>query len=427
MSESYREMWSQLGLNLEAHDALLSVLGGAYGDIYLKQTNRPSAMGYFDFVMTEVHGLRVKELMDARAAGRKVVGSFCVFVPEELILGVDGISVGLCAGAEFAFDKAETILPRNTCALIKSMFGFNLGKVCPYMEASDMIVGENTCDGKKKAYEEFGKLVQNLYVMDLPQMKSGSGRELLRAEYKKFMIALEKLSGKKITTESLKTGIRTANAKRQAMRRLAEARRADPAPISGLDALLANQLFFFDDPVRFTVSVNKLADELEARAKKGQGVFPQGRPRVIISGCPMAIPNWKLPMVIESSGAVVVGEESCVGERGSRWMTSETGDTVEALLDNLVERYFQIDCAIFTPNPSRLEQVKKMVRDYNAQGVIHYGLQFCQPYQMESGNVARELEKAGIPALTLETDYSQEDVGQLNTRVGAFVEMIKKG
>ncbi len=425
MSEQYRAMWSKLGLNLEAHDALLGVLGNAYQDIYLAQKNRPEAMGYFDFVMTEVHGLRVKELDDARAAGRKVIGSFCVFVPEELILAVDGISVGLCTGAEFGFDLAEEIVPRNTCALIKSAFGFSLGKVCPYMESSDMIVGENTCDGKKKAYEEFDKLVDNLYVMDIPQMKSEAGKALLKAEYQKFMKALEDLSGKRVTVEGLKAGIKMVNRKRQAMRRLAEVRKADPAPISGLDALLINQLFFFDDPARFADSVNKLADELEQRAKKGEGTFRKGLPRVIVSGCPMAIPNWKLPMVIESAGAVIVGEESCVGERGARWMTTEEGDSVEALLDNIVERYFNIDCALFTPNPSRLDQVKKMVKEYNAKGVIHYCLQFCQPYQMESGNMVRELEKIGVHALAVETDYSQEDAGQLKTRVEAFLEMIK--
>jgi benzoyl-CoA reductase/2-hydroxyglutaryl-CoA dehydratase subunit BcrC/BadD/HgdB len=425
MSEQYREMWSKLGLNLEAHDALLGVLGKAYQDIFLAQQNRPEAMGYFDFVMTEVHGLRVKELNDARATGRKVIGSFCTFVPEELILAVDGISVGLCAGAEFAFDRAELLLPRNTCALIKSAFGFSLGKVCPYMESSDMIVGENTCDGKKKAYEEFGKLVKNLYVMDLPQMKSEAGRALLKTEYKKFMKALEDLSGKKITAEGLKAGIKTVNLKRKVMRRVVEARKADPAPISGLDALLANQLFFFDDPARFTGSVNKLADELEARAKSGKGAFAKGRTRVVVSGCPMAIPNWKLPMVIESAGAVVVGEESCVGERGARWMTSEDGNSVETLLDNIVDRYFKIDCAIFTPNQSRLDQVKKMVKDYNAKGVIHYCLQFCQPYQMETGNLVRELEKAGVHTLAIETDYRSEDAGQLKTRIEAFLEMIK--
>jgi benzoyl-CoA reductase/2-hydroxyglutaryl-CoA dehydratase subunit BcrC/BadD/HgdB len=422
----YTKMWSELGLDLKGHDALLSVLGGAYTDIFLSQKNRPEGMKYFDFVMSEVHGLRIKELMDAKAQGRKVIGSYCVFVPEELILAVDGVSVGLCAGAEFNFEGAEAVLPRNTCSLIKSAFGFKLGKVCPYLEASDVIVGENTCDGKKKSYEILAPLVKDLYIMDLPQMKTDTGKALLKEEYRKFMAKLESVSGKKITAESLQKGIDIVNAKRKAVKRLAGIRAADPAPISGLDALLVNQVFFYDDPIRFTDSVNKLCDELEDRVKNVIGVFAQGTTRVLVSGCPMAVPNWKLPMLIESSKAVIVGEESCVGERGTRWLTEPKGNTVDAILDSITERYFRIDCAVFTPNPSRVEYVKEMAKKYHAQGVIHYSLQFCQPYIMESGPVEKELEKSGVPTLRLETDYSQEDAGQLKTRIEAFVERLKK-
>jgi hypothetical protein len=64
MSEDYRSMWADLGLDLEAHDALLGVLSQAYQDIYLAQKNRPEGMGYFDFVMSEVHGLRIRESLD---------------------------------------------------------------------------------------------------------------------------------------------------------------------------------------------------------------------------------------------------------------------------------------------------------------------------------------------------------------------------
>lgn len=422
----YTKMWSELGLDLKGHDALLSVLGGAYTDIFLSQKNRPEGMKYFDFVMSEVHGLRIKELMDAKAQGRKVIGSYCVFVPEELILAVDGVSVGLCAGAEFNFEGAEAVLPRNTCSLIKSAFGFKLGKVCPYLEASDVVVGENTCDGKKKSYEILAPLVKDLYIMDLPQMKTDMGRALLKEEYRKFITKLEEVSGKKITVESLKKGIEVVNAKRKAVKRLAGIRAADPAPISGLDALLVNQVFFYDDPIRFTDSVNKLCDELEDRVKNEIGVFAQGTTRVLVSGCPMAVPNWKLPMLIESSKAVIVGEESCVGERGTRWLTEPKGNTVDDILDSITERYFKIDCAVFTPNPSRVEYVKEMAKKLHAQGVVHYSLQFCQPYIMESGPVEKELEKSGVPTLRLETDYSQEDAGQLKTRIEAFVERLKK-
>jgi len=424
MSNDYTPMWKDLGLNLEAHDMLLNVLGNAYKDIYLSQKNRPEGMGYFDFVMSEVHGLRIKELMDEKAQGRKIIGSYCVFVPEEIALAANATLVGLCSGADFAVEEVEKYLPRNTCALIKSAFGFKLGKVCPYLESADMVVGENTCDGKKKAYESLGSLIDNLYVMDLPQMKSEQGKAILKGEYYRFKEAVEKLTGVAITAESLKNAIKTVNAKRSAIHRLSELRKADPAPISGLDALLANQVFFYDNPARFTESVNKICDEIEKRIQDKQGVASEKTPRILLSGCPMAVPNWKLPWIIETSGAVIVGEESCVGERGTRNLVDESCDTVDKMMDAITDRYFKVDCAIFTPNQERLQHITDMAENYKADGVIHYGLQFCQPYIMESIPVEKALEEKNIPTLRIETDYGMEDAGQLKTRVQAFIEQL---
>jgi len=417
-------MWRELGLDLTAHDQLLEVLGQGYQQVFLSQADRPSGMEYFNFVMSEVHGLRIKELVDGKAQGQPVIGSYCVFVPEEIVRAAGATLVGLCSGADFAPEEVEKVLPRNTCALIKSSFGFKLGKVCPYLESADMIVGENTCDGKKKSYETLDRLVSNLYVMDLPQVKSAQGRALLRAEYDRFKAAMEELTGRAIDTAGLKEGIRIVNEKRRAVHRLAMLRRNDPAPISGLDALLINQVFFYDDPVRFTESVHKICDELEDRVAAGQGVAPKGAPRVLLSGCPMAVPNWKLPWIIESAGAIIVGEESCVGERGTRNLVDSAGETVEDLMEAIVDRYFDIDCAVFTPNPDRLDHIKQMAGDYRAKGVIHYALQFCQPYQIESIPVEKALKESGIPAISLETDYSAEDAEQLKTRVEAFLEML---
>ncbi|MBD3393637.1 MAG: 2-hydroxyacyl-CoA dehydratase, partial [Chitinivibrionales bacterium] len=287
MSEAavdYRPMWTSLGINLDAHDSLLAVLSEAYGDIFMSQKNRPEGMAYFDFVMSEVHGLRIRELMDAKAEGRKVIGTYCTFVPEELVRAVDGVMVGLCAGADFAVDEVEKVLPRNTCALIKSTFGFKIGRVCPYLEACDMVVGESTCDGKKKAYEVLDRLIPNFYAMDMPQMKSIEGRALLRAEYVKLKEQLERMSGRKITPEALKRAIGTVNRKRHAVQRLARLRAADPAPISGLDSLLINQVYFYDNPERFTGSVNTICDELETRTKAHEGVKQKGTKRLLMSG-----------------------------------------------------------------------------------------------------------------------------------------------
>jgi len=138
----------------------------------------------------------------------------------------------------------------------------------------------------------------------------------------------------------------------------------------------------------------------------------------------MAVPNWKVPWIIETSGAVIVGEESCVGERGTRHLTDDSGKCVEDLMTAITDRYFQVDCAIFTPNQERANHIIEMAEAYKADGVIHYGLQFCQPYIMESIPLGKKLEKKGIPCLRIETDYGMEDVGQLKTRFEAFIEQI---
>lgn len=425
MSDKYKQMWTQLGLNLDSHDALLNVLSNAYKDIFMGQASRAEGMDYFDFVMGEVHGLRIEELIKEKESGRRIVGAYCVFVPEEIVLAANATLVGLCSGADFAVEMVEQYLPRNTCALIKSAFGFKLGKVCPYLEVSDMIIGENTCDGKKKAYETLKTLAPNLYVMDLPQTKSEEGRDLLAAEYWKLLGQLQELTGVEVTVERLKNAIDIVNAKRRALHRLANLRQADPAPISGLDALLINQVAFYDNPVRFTASVNRICDNIENSIAAGKGVKPGKAPRVIISGCPMAVPNWKLPAIVEGAGAVIVGEESCVGERGQRNLVDDSGSSLEELMDAVVDRYFEIDCAIFTPNPSRSDHIEELYKRTRADGVIHYGLQFCQPYIMESIPVEKTLESKGIPTLRIETDYSMEDAGQLKTRVEAFLELLK--
>ena len=424
MSTPYDAMWEKLNLDLDAHAGLLQVLGKFYGDIYMSQTGRLKGMEYLDFVLSEVHGLRIKELQDAKAQGKKVIGTFCVFVPEEIVLAADGVQVGLCAGAEAGKDAAEKVLPRNTCALIKSFVGFKLSRLCPFIESCDLVVGETTCDGKKKAYEIFADYAP-VYVMEIPQMKNACDRELWRAEVLRFKDKVEEVTGKSITAPKLNEAIRLVNDRRRVLQRLNRLRAAGPTPISGRDALLINQISFYDDPVRFTEKIGLLCDELEEQVKAGKGIVPKETPRLMLSGCPMAVPNWKLPYVIESSGAVIVGEESCIGTRNTRDLVEESGGTMDELLNALVDRYMRIDCACFTPNTERLDNIVSMARDLKADGVIHYGLSFCQPYAMEAFKVEKALEAADIPMLSIETDYSMEDVEQLKTRVEAFVEMVR--
>lgn len=420
----YRKMWQELGLDMENHDRLLNALPSTYHDVYLVQENRPRGMEYFDFVVNEIHGLRIKELQEHRSKGGKVIGTFCVFVPEEIIRAAGGICIGLCSGIEVGGAEAEKVLPRNICPLIKSFMGFKLAKVCPYFESSDMIVGETTCDGKKKAFEILNDYVP-VHIMETPHMKKERDRELWREEVKDFARLMEEFTGNNISAASLTRSVKEVNEKRRALQRLAELRKSDPAPISGKDSLLIEQIAMYDDVARFTARVNELCDELEKRVQNGEGVFPAKTPRVIVTGTPMAIPNWKVPHIIETSGAVIVAEELCTGLRYFENEVQEGAGEIDDILRNIADRYLGINCAVFTPNTGRLERLIQLVKDYRAGGVIHCSLSFCDPYAVEANRVEKALKEENIPLLKIETGYDQEDAGQLKTRIEAFIEMIK--
>lgn len=419
----YRQMWSDLGMDLENHDNLCAVLPMAYGDIYLSQKNRPENMGFYDFVVSEIHGVRPAELIELQKAGGKVFGTFCVYVPDEIVVACGGAVTGLCGGSQFWVPDGEKVLPSDMCPLIKASLGAHFGKTCPYFSVADIYVGETTCDGKKKAYEILGA-DKETYVMDVPQMKRPKDIVKWADEIADFARKVEEVTGKELTAENLAESIKIHNNKRRALARVYETRKADPVPISGKDALLMTQIAFFDDPVRCAEMANKLAEELEDRVKEGVGVFPAGTKRILLTGTPLAVPNWKLHHVVETSGAVVVCEEMCTGTRYFENLVDETQTTLEGQFRALSERYMKNNCACFTPNEGRIDDILRLAREYKVDGVIDTNLKFCTLYDVEKSAVAKALEEEGIPVLSLETDYTDNDVEQLRTRVGAFVEML---
>jgi len=420
----YPEMWKDLDMDVDRFEKARVMLGEAYAKTYLSQANRPAKMAYFDAMISEIHGGRVKELLAAKKEGRPVVGTFCVYIPEEIVIAAGGICVGLCGGSQGSVPDAEKILPRNICPMVKSAFGFKAGRICPYFQAVDFVYGETTCDAKKKTWEILDRMVPT-YVMEIPQMKKARDRELWLEEVKDFNAKVEEVAGRTISEADLDSAISVMNEKRRALQRLTALRGANPAPISGKDALLIEQIAFYDEPVRFAAQVNELCDELEERVQKGRGVTEAAAPRVMVSGTPMALPNWKIHNLVETAGAVIVGEESCIGTRYFKDLTDEKLSSMEEKLAALTDRYMKIDCSCFTPNDERIEQIAKEYENSGAQGIIHYSLQFCHTYNIEEIKVREMCERENIPYLSIESDYSAEDIGQLQTRIEAFLEQIR--
>ena len=419
----YRKMWEDLGMDVEMHDQLCAVLPQAFGDVFLSQENRPEGMDYYNMVVADIHGIRPAELIEHQKKGGKVFGTFCVYVPDEIVFAADAIATGLCGGSQFWVPGGEKVLPTNTCPLIKASVGARIDRTCPFFRIADMYVGETTCDGKKKAWEILAEDVP-VHVMNLPQMKRAKDVQAWAEEIETFKNIVEEFTGNKVTADKLAESIKLINNKRKALERLYDLRKNETLPISGCDALLISQIAFYDDPARFTQMTNKLCDELEKRVADGVSVVPAGTKRIMLTGTPLAIPNWKLHNIVETSGAAVVCEEMCTGTRYFEKLVDESGTTLEEQYQALANRYMNINCACFTPNSGRIDDILRLAIEYKVDGIIDVNLKFCNLYDTEGYFVERAMKEAGIPVLGIETDYTDSDAQQLRTRVSAFIEML---
>jgi benzoyl-CoA reductase/2-hydroxyglutaryl-CoA dehydratase subunit BcrC/BadD/HgdB len=415
------ELLKGLGLDVELHHKIFDSIDRIFRKTVLAQKDRPGRMAYFDDVIHGAHGARVQEIVERRAAGDKFIGTFCIYVPDELILALGAVPMALCGGTSLSIPYAEKMLPRDICPLVKSTLGLALSNTCPYGPIEDLAVGETTCDAKKKTWDILAA-GGDFHVLEVPQKKGPRDRDLWHEEVVQFKARLEETTGRILEPAKLAEAVRLMNRKRRALARLDELRKAENPPVSGLDALVVMQGALIDDPLRFSERLEALNDELEDRVRRGVGVVPRGAKRIMVSGCPSVLGNWKLHHLIESAGAVVVCDETCTGTRYFSALVEERDGGLDAQIAAIAARYLEIDCSCFSPNDERIASVVRLARDHRVDGVVQYVLQYCHTYNVEAVRVASALKEAGVPSLKIVTDYSEEDTGQLRIRVEAFLE-----
>ncbi len=377
-------------------------------------------MTWFDSVIPNASA----SIKSVRDEGKKFVGFYCVFAPQELVLAAGAVPVALCATKEEPIADGEKYLPRNFCPLIKSSYGFAITEKCAFFNNSEFIIGETTCDGKKKMFEMM-ETFKPLVVLEVPQSAKGMvQKQYWRSEVSRCKDEIEKRLNVTITDEKMKEAIRVMNEQRALMRELVALNKADPVPLSGQDLLkvMWARNFYFDHE-GFNEHLRELIKATKAMVAKGEGAFPAKTKRIIVTGVPTGIGAEKVIKIIEESGADVVYIENCSGMKQYLFDVATDGSP----LDSIADKYLATPCSCMSPNMGRLELLADLAKDYNAGGVIDITWVGCHTYNVESRVLKDYLTKHGnVPLLQIETDYSQGDTGQVKTRVEAFLEMIKK-
>ncbi len=415
--------------NANAKSASAKIMADNIAKMKAVDPSRPATMQYFDDI-SNFFGTRQQEIKDAKDKGKKVIGYFCIFAPIELILAADAIPVRVNSGWYDTSKLGDRIVPVEVCPVIRSTIGAKMIGLSPYLELSDAVISTLTCDGMTKLSEILSD-VKPIWTMTPPRVKdSAQSLHLWKEELKAIKSQIEKLTGNKITPKKLREAIETMQKATKAFRRLQELRKGN-AVIMGRDALLVNQMAMWDNIKRWTEKTEALCDELDKRVAAKAWACPTDTPRVVVTGTPMFWPdNWKLPTLIEEATprGLLVGDEMCSGDRVLYDPVGVDEWTMDDMLNGIAERYLMAStCPCFTSadgNEDRVNWLINKVNETKANGVIYYVIRGCILYAMEYARVKRALDKLNIPVYYLDTEYTREDVGQMKTRVEAFLEML---
>lgn len=361
--------------------------------------------------------IKAKELKDKDIP---LIGVFCTYFPQELALAMGASTVSLCSTSDETIADAEQDLPRNLCPLIKSSYGFAKTDKCPFFFFSDLIVGETTCDGKKKMYEYLSEF-KPVHVMELPNSQSEAGLKLWKDEIIKLKSTLEEMFNVQITEDDIRKAIKIKNNERKALKKFYELNKKDPVPMLGQDLfkVINGTTFSFDKekiPKQMDELIEKINSEYEVEKKY------ESKPRILITGCPIGGATEKVIKAIEDNGAYVVAFENCsVAKAVDELVDEENPDVYDALS----RKYLSIGCSCMTPNPNRIKLLNKMIDEYKVDAVVDVVLTACHTYSVETLSIKRFVNnEKNKPYMSVETDFSTSDIGQLNTRMAAFIEML---
>ncbi|HWQ65686.1 MAG TPA: double-cubane-cluster-containing anaerobic reductase [Methanospirillum sp.] len=380
---------------------------------------RAESLAWFDQAMPRASA----EIVSLKEKNVSIVGFYCVFAPQELVLAAGGFPVALCATKEEPIADGEKDLPRNFCALIKSSYGFAITDKCPFFVNAEFIIGETTCDGKKKMFELM-KTFKPTVVLEVPQGPEGKAQDdYWYSEVQRCKSEIEERLGVPITEESLKTAIERMNTQRRLIREVSELNRADPPVLSGLDMLKVTWARNFTyDPEEFNSHLMSLIKEGKTMIAQGNGAFPKGTPRIIVTGVPTGLGAEKVLRIIEESGAAIVYIENCAG---MKQYLHDVDVNEPDLVRAVARKYLKTPCSCMSPNTERMDVLAKVSEEYHADGIVDITWIGCHTYNVESRILSKAMKEKGIPVMQIETDYSPADTEQIRTRIEAFIDMIR--
>jgi len=358
-------------------------------------------------------------LTDWREQGGKILGYYCSYVPEELITAAGLMPFRIRATGSTTTELADAYQTSIVCSFIRHSFDMALRGD---YEFSEGVVLTSCCDHTRRMYENWKRYLKDSFThfLALPRKSEEPQVSWNRDELINFKENMEDHFDVKITDDKIREAIKIHNETRALQRKLYDLRKRKNPPVTGAETLAVIVAGTAMPKAQYNILLRELLDELKESEIDGDY-----KARLMILGGILDDPAYL--EVIEAQGGLIVTDALCFGSR-IFWedVKEDEGDPLMALArHNIVD---SPSCphtiGVF---PKRANFVKDMVRDFGVDGVIAQRMQFCDNYGYETKMLGDVMKEGGIPFLRVEKEYLLGGVGQLRTRVQAFIETLEGG
>ena len=351
--------------------------------------------------------------------GGKVVGTFCTYVPEELVMAAGMLPVRIL-GSHEPQALTEPHIFGMFCPFCRDGLAQGLKGRYNYVEA---IVLSHSCLHFRQAFTSSKAHIPTnwSYYIPMPNaVQSPHAREAFADEVRKFRTFLEEQTGAAIADEAIAAATRSMDENRRKLRQIYEWRKDEHPLITGADAVymaVTSQFIHKDDH-------NKALDAVLAELEELRG---SDRPRRQAGIRLMAVgsenDDVEFFRMVESCGATVVIDEQCAGSRYFWNVTEPNPDLLAGIANRYIDRP---PCPTKDyPERRRLGFVLDLAKEWNVAGAIIMQEKFCDPHEADNPALRKHLEDNGIPTLVLEFD-STNPMGPLQVRVEAFLETLSE-
>jgi len=348
--------------------------------------------------------------------GGQVMGYFCSAMPEEIITAAGMLPFRIRGTGSQGTELADAFFSSINCTFARHAFNVALKGDLDFLDGLTMF---NSCDNVRRIYDHWIRQMNTPFThfMSFPKKAEPAQVEFFRHELAGLRSRMESHLGKSITDDDLRAAIKLHNRTRQLLRQVYNLRKAENPPLTGAQTLAVTVAATAMPKNRF----NEMLEEFIADLRGADGVQGQRARLMLVGGI---IDDPRFVEVIENQGGLVVSDSLCFGSR-SFWVDvkEEADDPLTALAQYSVAD--RPSCPrSFGLHEKRAEFIRQMIDDFRVDGIIFERLTFCDVWGFEQFPILHDFKQWHMPHLVLDREYTLGAVGQLRTRVQAFLETI---